>query len=58
MRRDFLALEDWSPEAVDAVLALATRVKRGEIRGGLARKVLAMVFLDPSLRTRDRKSVV
>jgi len=51
--RDFLALEDWSPEAVDRVLALATRVKRGEIAGGLERKVLAMVFLDPSLRTRS-----
>lgn len=51
--RDFLALEDWSSEAVDRVLALATRVKRGEISGGLERKVLAMVFLDPSLRTRS-----
>jgi N-acetylornithine carbamoyltransferase len=28
-------------------------VKRGEITGGLERKVLAMVFLDPSLRTRS-----
>ncbi len=53
MSRDFLALEDWSPEAVDGLLALAARVKRGEITGGLERKVLAMVFLDPSLRTRS-----
>ena len=53
IRRDFLALEDWSPEAVDGLLALAARVKRGEIVGGLTRKVLAMVFLDPSLRTRS-----
>jgi N-acetylornithine carbamoyltransferase len=51
--RDFLALEDWSPEAVDGVLTLAARVKRGEITGGLERRVLAMVFLDPSLRTRS-----
>jgi N-acetylornithine carbamoyltransferase len=51
--RDFLALEDWSPEAIDGLLALAARVKRGEITGGLERKVLAMVFLDPSLRTRS-----
>jgi len=51
--RDFLALEDWSLEAVDGLLALAVRVKRGEIVGGLTRKVLAMVFLDPSLRTRS-----
>jgi N-acetylornithine carbamoyltransferase len=32
---------------------LAARIKRGEITGGLERKVLAMVFLDPSLRTRS-----
>ncbi|MEO6055387.1 MAG: N-acetylornithine carbamoyltransferase [Gemmatimonadales bacterium] len=51
-KRDFLALEDWGPEAVDELLRLAARVKRGEITGGLERKVLAMVFMDPSLRTR------
>jgi len=51
-KRDFLAVEDWSVEEVQALLALAARVKRGEVLGGLERKVLAMVFLDPSLRTR------
>jgi N-acetylornithine carbamoyltransferase len=51
-KQDFLALEDWSPEHLSEVLDLAERVKRGEITGGLERKVLAMVFLDPSLRTR------
>ena len=51
-KRDFLALEDWSTEAVEALLAVAVRVKRGEIRGGLEKKVLAMVFMDPSHRTR------
>ncbi len=51
-KRDFLAVEDWSMTEVEALLALAARVKRGEITGGLERKVLAMVFLDPSLRTR------
>jgi N-acetylornithine carbamoyltransferase len=51
-KRDFLAVEDWSFEEVEALLALAARIKRGEILGGLERKVLAMVFLDPSLRTR------
>jgi N-acetylornithine carbamoyltransferase len=51
-KRDFLALEDWSPDEIEALLALAARVKRGEIAGGLERKVLAMVFMDPSLRTR------
>ena len=51
-KRDFLALEDWSPAEVEALLALAARIKRGEISGGLEKKVLAMVFMDPSLRTR------
>ena len=51
-KRDFLALEDWSSEDVNALLGLASRVKQGEITGGLEKKVLAMVFMDPSLRTR------
>jgi N-acetylornithine carbamoyltransferase len=51
-RRDFLAMEDWSPEAIDGLLELATRVKHGHVQGGLEKKVLAMMFLDPSLRTR------
>lgn len=53
MKRDFLAMEEWSPEAIDGLLALAARCKRGELLGGLERKVLAMIFLDPSLRTRS-----
>jgi N-acetylornithine carbamoyltransferase len=51
-KRDFLAVEEWSPDEIEALLRLAARVKRGEVKGGLDRKVLAMVFLDPSLRTR------
>jgi N-acetylornithine carbamoyltransferase len=51
-KRDFLALEDWSPDEVESLLGLAARIKRGEVTGGLERKVLAMVFMDPSLRTR------
>ena len=51
-KRDFLAMEDWSAEELEALLALAAKVKRGEVLGGLERKVLAMVFMDPSLRTR------
>ena len=52
-KRDFLSTEEWSPEAIDGLLALAARVKRGEVSGGLEKKVLAMMFLDPSLRTRS-----
>jgi N-acetylornithine carbamoyltransferase len=51
-KRDFLAVEQWSTEQLEALLALAQRVKRGEVLGGLERRVMAMVFLDPSLRTR------
>ena len=51
-KRDFLAVEDWPADAVEAILALAVRVKRGEISGGLERKLMALVFMDPSLRTR------
>ena len=52
MPRHFLAMEDWDPAQIDGLLGLAARIKRGEITGGLERRVLAMVFLDPSLRTR------
>jgi N-acetylornithine carbamoyltransferase len=52
-KRDFLALEDWKPAEIDQLLALAAKVKRGEVTGGLEKKVLAMVFMDPSLRTRS-----
>lgn len=51
-KRDFLDTASWQPEAIDAILGLAARVKRGEFPGGLERKVLALVFMDPSLRTR------
>jgi N-acetylornithine carbamoyltransferase len=51
-KRDFLALEDWDSAEVEELLALAMRIKRGEVSGGLEKKVLAMVFMDPSLRTR------
>ncbi len=50
---DFIGTEEWPPEAIDDLLELARRVKRGEVSGGLERQVLAMIFLDPSLRTRS-----
>ena len=51
-KRDFLAVEDWAWEEIETLLALAARAKRGEIKGGLEGRLLALVFLDPSLRTR------
>ncbi len=51
-RRDWLAMEEWLPDDVDSLLDLAASIKRGEVDGGLEKRVLAMVFMDPSLRTR------
>ncbi len=51
-KRDFITVEEWTAEEIDALLALAAKVKRGEVLGGLERKVMAMVFMDPSMRTR------
>jgi N-acetylornithine carbamoyltransferase len=51
-KRDFLATEDLGQDGFAAILDLAARVKRGEVKGGLEGKVLAAAFLDPSLRTR------
>jgi hypothetical protein len=36
-QRDFIAAEEWGYDGIDAVLALAARVKKGEIKGGLER---------------------
>lgn len=57
MKRDFLSLDSWQPEAIDQLLNLACRVRRGEIPGGLERKVVAMIFMDPSLRTRSSMEI-
>lgn len=49
---DFLSMEDWGRERCMALLDLAQRIKRGDVRGGLEGKIMALVFMDPSLRTR------
>lgn len=51
-KRDLLALEDWSPQEIEGLLSLAARIKRGEVRGGLEKKVLGLIFMDPSPQTR------
>lgn len=51
-KRDFVTVEDWPAEEIDGLLELAGRIKRGEVTGGLERKLMAMVFMDPSMRTR------
>jgi N-acetylornithine carbamoyltransferase len=52
-KRDLLALEDWPLEQIEALLKLGARIKRGEITGGLEKKVLALLFLTPSPSTRS-----
>ncbi|MFL5476861.1 MAG: ornithine carbamoyltransferase, partial [Gemmatimonadales bacterium] len=51
-KRDLLALEDWSPTDVETVLKLARRIKQGELSGGLERKTLGLVFLNPDPHIR------
>lgn len=51
-KRDFLTVEEFGSDATARLLALAARLKRGELAGGLERKVMAMVLMDPSMRTR------
>lgn len=51
-QRDFITVEDWGYDGIDAILSLAAKVKQGKVKGGLEGKSLAMVFMDPSLRTR------
>ncbi len=56
MKRDFLGLNELTPEALWELLGLAIELKRvwkqGESERPLANKTLAMVFQKPSLRTR------
>ncbi|HNK44838.1 MAG TPA: N-acetylornithine carbamoyltransferase [Pseudomonadota bacterium] len=53
-KRDFLDMADLAPLALAKLLDLAAQLRRGDAKhkDALAQKVLAMVFLDPSLRTR------
>ncbi|MBA4374693.1 MAG: ornithine carbamoyltransferase [Anaerolinea sp.] len=56
MKKDFLAVSDYSPEALQEMLDLAIRLKKEHFATGnkpvFKGKVLAMVFQKPSLRTR------
>jgi N-acetylornithine carbamoyltransferase len=51
-KRDLLALEDWSPSETEALLKLAQRIKRGELTGGLEKRVLGVAFLNSDPHTR------
>lgn len=56
MKKDFLAVSDYSPEALQEMLDLAVALKKEHFATGnkplFKGKVLAMVFQKPSLRTR------
>ncbi|HEY2346878.1 MAG TPA: N-acetylornithine carbamoyltransferase [Xanthomonadaceae bacterium] len=50
--RDFLDTQEWSREALDALLARAATFKRQRFGDQLGRRTIALVFFNPSLRTR------
>ncbi len=56
MKRDFLAISDYSPEELQELLDLGIALKKEHFSGGnkplFKGKVLAMIFQKPSLRTR------
>jgi N-acetylornithine carbamoyltransferase len=51
-KRDFLAFQGWEPAELLELVSLARDLKTGKARGSLAGKVVALYFLNPSLRTR------
>jgi len=48
----FLSTVDWSKEQLEGVLSLAAELKRQPLRDDLRGKSIALMFLNPSLRTR------
>ena len=50
--RHFLNTQDWSRTDLDALLADAARLKREKLGDALKGKSIALVFFNPSMRTR------
>ena len=50
--RHFLSTQDWSREALDALLAQAAAYQRSPAGRELAGKSIALLFFNPSMRTR------
>lgn len=50
--RNFLNTADFTREEIGALIELALELKQGKIRKSLAGKTLAMLFFNPSVRTR------
>src|SRR5437763_16763151 len=58
MPRDFLTTADWSRAELESLLDAAARFKRGADRSKtLAGRSVALVFFNPSLRTRASMQV-
>ena len=58
MPKDFLTTADWTREELEGLLDAALRFKRGEDAGKpLAGRSVALVFFNPSLRTRASMQV-
>lgn len=51
-KRDFITFDDWTPDELVALVGLARDLKSGKARGSLEGKVVALYFMNPSLRTR------
>ena len=56
MKKDFIAISDYSPKELQEMLDLAVKLKKEYMAGGnkpiFKGKVLGMIFQKPSLRTR------
>lgn len=50
--RDFLSTLDFTPDQVRGLIDLALDLKRGEVQAPLQNKVAALLFFNPSVRTR------
>lgn len=50
--KHFLNTQDWSAEALDGLLDLATELKANPINDRLKGQSIALLFLNPSMRTR------
>ncbi|MDT4897772.1 MAG: N-acetylornithine carbamoyltransferase [Acidobacteriota bacterium] len=58
MPRDFLSTGDWTRDELEGLIDSALRFKRGDERGkSLAGRSIALVFFNPSLRTRASMQV-
>jgi N-acetylornithine carbamoyltransferase len=58
MHRDFLRTSDWSADELEGLIKSALRYKRGESHSQpLAGRSVALVFFNPSLRTRASMQV-